>query len=166
MNNGFRDQEDNVNLATPYKATVVLGVMTILLWSSYLFYLPPFLPKPNVREFSKETFETREFMPRKYESQQEIERDLNKSPLGLYIKGYLTVAVGIISGILLLARNRYGTMLAILMSLLMIGSRIIGMFKYKGGILGWFNVVYGYSLFLPIGSFLKIRKGIFRLLLP
>ncbi len=144
-------QGDNVNLGTSHRMTSILGVMTILFWASHLLYLPPFHSKPDIKGLSKDVFQAREFSPKKYESQQEIENDLNESLSALYHRAYLLILAGILSGVLLLVRNKHGILLAIAMALLMLATRIIGMFGYHRGVLAWFKVVYGYLLFvMPI----------------
>jgi len=119
------------------------GIATIILWLSYLFYLPPFITIPNIKGLVQESWKAREFIQEKYQSQQDMENKINRNLYIAYAKGYAMIILGILAGILLLIKKQIGRYLAMTLAFIMIGSRIAAAVMNPRGIVEWFRMIYG-----------------------
>jgi hypothetical protein len=129
------------------RALKIFGIGTIALWLSYVIYLPPFVAWPDVKGVAKEVWESRKLKQEAYQSQNDIENRFNKSLYIAYSKVYLMTILGVGAGFLILAKRKTGRYLALLLAIIMIGSRIFAALRHSQGITGWFKMIYGFLLF-------------------
>jgi len=131
---------DNYN-----RALTIFGIATIVLWLSYVIYLPPFVAWPNVKGIAQEVWDSK-LGQEIYQSQNDIENRFNRSLYVAYSKAYLMTILGVAAGFLILAKRKIGRYLALLLAILMIGSRIFAAVRCSGGITGWFKMIYVFLL--------------------
>jgi uncharacterized membrane protein HdeD (DUF308 family) len=134
-------------LATNYsRFLTAFGIATIIMWLSYLVYLPPFIARPNVQSLAEESWKAKEFIHEKYQSQQDMENKINRTLYVAYAKGYTMIILGILAGFLLIVRKQIGRYLAMILALIMMGGRIVAAVMNPRGIAEWFRMIYGYLL--------------------
>ena len=131
---------DNYN-----RALTIFGIGIIVLWLSYVIYFPPFVAWPDAKGLAKEVWESK-LSQEMYQSQNDIENRFNRSLYVAYSKAYLMTLLGVAAGVLILARRKAGRYLALLLAILMIGSRIFAAVRCSGGITGWFKMIYVFLL--------------------
>ena len=98
----------------------VLGIIIILLWSSYLpnMYPTPFRRNPGIKSIAKELAEAPEFIKEEagYEgyTQEDLEKQIRYKLIFSWFKWVLMILIGILSGILFIRRGHLGYILAII----------------------------------------------------
>ena len=110
------------------KTIHIFAVCTIFLWLSYLIYLPPFVPVPNVKELVDNSYQMYS-LNNPVVSKQTLEKKLLSSIYFAYAKAFIFILVGIISGILIYKQKRLGRILAIFLCLVMLAGRAFALFR-------------------------------------
>ncbi len=103
----------------PFDKIAFIGIITLLLWISYLPYLypTPFQPHEGLKRFAKEAAEIPEWLKEEggfggY-NQSDIEAALKRDLVKVWFISLITCTVGIAAGILILKRKNSGRILAI-----------------------------------------------------
>jgi hypothetical protein len=86
----------------------------MVLWISFLIYLPPFVKSPNVKGLVEEGNQMYT-LTHPGVSKQDLEQKLNYSLLIGYAKSFAYILIGILSGVLLYKRKRIGKYIAIIL---------------------------------------------------
>ena len=98
----------------------VLGIIIILLWSSYLpnLYPTPFRRNPGIKSIAKEVAEGPEWIKKEggFEgyTQEDLEKAMTNELIFTWFKSLLMILIGILSGILFIRRGHLGYILAII----------------------------------------------------
>jgi len=115
----------------------VLGIIIILLWSSYLpnMYPIPFRRNPGIKSLAKEVAEGPEWIKKEagFEgyTQEDLEKAMTNELIFSWFKGLLMILIGILSGILFIRRGHLGYILAIIcFAFFLIIPRLCSFIKY------------------------------------
>ena len=104
------------------KGIVLLGIVTILLWISYLPYLKPlpFSLQPAVQKIAGDLADAPESVKEKAgfsgKNQAEIERLMMRKVIVRWLIKAVPVLLGLLAGLFLLLRKNYGRIMAILVA--------------------------------------------------
>ena len=126
----------------------IFGIVTILFWLSHLVFLPPI--KNITPEMSREIAETREMrkvVPDRYKSEAVLEVEYARSVRATVVM-LLTIAAGVVSGILLLTLRFAGWIMAIVLCSGFLLLRIVGLLRYYPDVWGRIKVIF--TLLLPL----------------
>jgi hypothetical protein len=103
----------------PFDRITFVGIITLLLWISYLPYLypTPFQSHEGFQRFAKDAAELPEWLKEEggiggY-SQSDVERALKTERIRYWFISLITYAVGILAGVLILRRKNSGRILVI-----------------------------------------------------
>jgi len=113
----------------PFDRITFIGIITLLLWISYLPYVypTPFQPHEGLQRFAKDVAELPEWLKEEVDaggySQSDVERALKTERIKYWLISLITSAVGIMAGILILRRKNSGRILAIGLSSLLLSLR-------------------------------------------
>lgn len=88
----------------------VYGLVTILFWISYSFYLPPVVITPEMKSLVSEA---RQFAPELDTTEELLTAQLIRSSRIAFAKSILMIITGVISGILIMRLKRWGRTLAV-----------------------------------------------------
>ena len=147
------------------RSLYAFGIITVVFWLSFLIYLPPIAPSPKIKEpvaEAKRALEELPFLkklvPELDKPSSELEAQLRREFLASYIKLLFLIIVGVISGILLLAKRRIGQVLAIALCSLCLISRVVGLLRIHPST--WEDWIAFYSAMLKNLPVDLIHKGI------
>ena len=126
----------------------IFGIVTVLFWLSHLLFLPPI--KNMTPEMGREIAATREMrrgIPDMYRSEENLEAEHARSVRAMIIM-LVIIAVGVLSGILLLAMRLAGWIMAIVLCSGFLLLHITGLARYYPDVWGRIKVVF--VLMLPL----------------
>ncbi len=106
------------------KRLPVFGAVTVLFWTSLLFYLPPIQLTSGLKKLASEVREARNIAPEYDRPQEEIEAVLIRSLRKEFTTSLIFIVVGTVSGVLIWRRRRSGAILAIGLCSLMLVLRV------------------------------------------
>lgn len=110
------------------KTIHIFASCTILFWLSFLIYLPPFAPTPNIKGLIEEGYEMYS-LDNPDASKQDLENRIIKSIHFSYANSFFFILIGFISGVLIYRKKRIGRYLAIILCLVMLASRAYSFLK-------------------------------------
>jgi len=93
------------------KRLPVFGAVTVLFWTSLLFYLPPIQLTSGLKKLASEVREARNIAPEYDRPQEEIEAVLIRSLRKEFTTSLIFIVVGTVSGVLIWRRRRSGAIL-------------------------------------------------------
>ncbi len=126
----------------------IFGIVTILFWLSHLLFLPPVKSiTPQMRREIAETREMRKVVPDMYKSEAVLEAEYARS-LRATVVMLLTIAAGVVSGILLLTLRFTGWIMAIVLCAGFFLLRIVALLRYYPDVWGRIKVIF--TLLLPL----------------
>jgi hypothetical protein len=102
---------------------LLFAAATLAFWLSLLPYLPPITLTPELKDLVAQARETREYVPEMNRPAEELESSLVGALRILYFKWAVTILLGVLSGIILLAHPPAGRVLAIALSSLMLAMK-------------------------------------------
>ena len=113
----------------------------MILWLSFLIYLPPFTKSPNVKGLVEDSYQMiNQLSPET--SKQDWEQKLNLSLFIIYAKFFTSIIIGTISGILIYKRKRIGKYIAIILCSLFIAGRLYSILSSYPNILERLKTLY------------------------
>ena len=119
----------------PFDRITIIGIITVLLWVSYLPYLypTPFQAHEGLQRFGREVAELPEWLKKEADaggySQSDFERTLNKAHKVHWFRALMIYAVGILAGVLILKRKNSGRILAVSIASIMLLLRAYSIIK-------------------------------------
>jgi hypothetical protein len=126
----------------------IFGIVTILFWLSNLLFLPPVKNiTPEMRREIAGTRDLRDVVPDMYKSEAVLEAEYARSVRSTVVM-LLTIAAGVVSGILLLTLRFAGWIMAIVLCSGFLLLRIVGLLRYYPDVWGRIKVIF--TLLLPL----------------
>ena len=123
------------------KAINIFSICTMLMWISFLIYLPPFVKSPNVKGLVEEGNQMYT-LTHPGVSEQDLEQKINHSLLIGYAKSFAYILIGILSGILLYKRKRIGKYIAIILCSLFFWGKLYAILSSYPNILERLKFLY------------------------
>ena len=117
------------------KTTTLLGIVFLLLWLSNIpyFFSHPFQPHQGIKDLSGELANAPEFIKEDAgiggQKQIDIERILTKQIRLAWLKSLFFNLIGIFSGILIIRKKNLGRILALGLSVFLVGMRLYHSFQ-------------------------------------
>jgi hypothetical protein len=106
----------------PRKGIVLLGIVTIILWASYVPYLVPlpFSLQPSIKKIARNIAEAPEPVKEKAgftgKNQSEIEKAMMRKVVLIWLVKAIPILIGVLSGFFLIRRKNYGRIMALLVA--------------------------------------------------
>jgi hypothetical protein len=129
----------------------------MILWISFLIYLPPFINNSNIKGLVDESHQMYN-LTNPATSKQDLEQKIFFSLYINYIKSFTYILIGILSGILLYKRKRIGKYIPIIICSLLIAGRLYSIISSYPNIIERFNNLY--FIFLTHRPLLVIHNNI------
>jgi hypothetical protein len=111
------------DLVKPKRGIVLLGIVTILLWASYISHLipMPFTLQPTIKRIARNIADAPESTKEKAgfggKTQPEIERMMMRKAIKIWFIKAIPILIGLFSGLFLVRRKNYGRIMAILVAI-------------------------------------------------
>jgi len=128
------------------KTIRMFGIYTVIFWLSYVIYLPPFVQSPNIKGLIDEGYEMYKSDHPNASKQQLVETKLYLSFIFLYAKLAFFIVTGIISGLFIFGHKRIGRILALVLCIVMLGSRVLAFLMAYPNIIHRLRVIYVFLL--------------------
>ena len=127
------------------KAIRVFGICTVILWLSYVIYLPPFVQSPNIKGLINEGYEMYK-SDHPNVSKQQLEAKLFLSIFFSYAKAAIFIVTGVIAGLFIFRHKRIGRILALVLCIVMLGGRVFTLLMAYPNIIDRLKVIYVFLL--------------------
>jgi len=141
----------------------IFSLITIVFWLSFLAYLPPFIPEPNVKGLISEVEESKEMMklvPESNKPPDVIEAEFHHQLKIAHMKCAVIIALGAVSGLLMLFRKRSGQILAIALCALTLCYFVFSVVASITGPHGWDSIMRLFTIFFPQHPLMVIHNEI------
>lgn len=139
----------------------IFALLTILFWLSFLLFLPPFYATHDIKSLISEAHEAKEFNPEMDKPGEVLEVQFIHSFRLAFVQSLLIIIGGVVSGILLLARRRFGQILAIVISAGMLILRVIDIGE---SLHIWKRIYFIFVMWLPKRPFYVVHNDIIAVL--
>ena len=123
----------------------VFAICTIIMWLSYAFYLPPLTHSPDIKGLIDEAYDMY-ILEHPNVSKQQLEERLLLSLYFSYVKVLILIIAGVTAGFLIIRYNKIGRIIALVLCIIMLGSRVFSLLIAYPNIVDRLRAIYIFLL--------------------
>jgi hypothetical protein len=123
----------------------VFGICTIILWLSYVVYLPPFVEGPDIKSLVNDGY-SMYVLEHPNVSKQQLEMRLLLSIYLSYAKAVILIIAGVMAGFFIIRYKKIGRIIALVLCFIMLGSRVLALLIAYPNTIDNLKVIYVFLL--------------------